>query len=107
MGKWYCSSIFKELSFNQEDQAEYTLFFYNQHFISNASFRFNKKPRGLITGRQGICSSENSPKTVVPVYITGHGIFKVQCTLHNVWGKVALIRLCILLLFLNKEAEAA
>ena len=51
------------------------------------------------------CSSENSPKTVVPVYITGHGIFKVQCTLHNVWGKVALIRLCIPILFLNKKLK--
>ena len=49
-------------------------------------------------------SSENSPKTVVPV-ITGHGIFKVQCTLHNVWGKVALIRLCIPILFLNKKLK--
>ena len=48
-------------------------------------------------------SSENSPNTVVPVYITGHGIF--QYTLHNVWGKVALIRLCILILFLNKKPK--
>ena len=53
------------------------------------------------------CSSENSPKTVrvVLVCITGHGIFKVQYTLHNVWGKVTVIRLCILIL--KQEAEAA
>ena len=36
---------------------------------------------------------------------TCHGIFKVQCTLHNVWGKVALIRLCIPILFLNKKLK--
>ena len=39
------------------------------------------------------------------MYITGHGIFKIQCTLHNVWGEVTVIRLCILILFLNKKPK--
>ena len=76
-------------------------------FISRRFIYNNKKPRDLITGRQGILQlwKLTQNKTVVPVYITGHGIFKVQCTLHNVWGKVALIRLCILILFLNKKTK--
>ena len=58
-------------------------------------------------GEREYCSSENSPKTVrvVLVYITGHGIFKIQCTLHIVWGKVTVITLCILILFLNKKPK--
>ena len=62
----------------------------------------NKKPRILITGRQGILLlwklTQNSPGRTI-VYITG------QCTLHNVCGKVTVIRLCILILFLNKKPK--
>ena len=50
-------------------------------------------------GDREYCSSENlhKPVRVVPGYILGHEIFKVQCTLHNVlWGNVTVTILCIL-----------